>query len=112
MSKKDYFEKEKEFLKNVYDKEGKFLSKSVIEGSINLTPEILLEKNFVLTYCDFSMFDDGIFYYDSIFKNKSDIYIYLSKKDTIEKYYKINLYFEPEKLEEIKFFIKNIIKLK
>jgi hypothetical protein len=46
MDKKDYFGKEDEFLKSIYDKEGKLLSKNRIQGTLNLTPELLIEKNF------------------------------------------------------------------
>jgi hypothetical protein len=49
---------------------------------------------------------------DTIFRNKSDIFIYLSKKETNEVGYETMIYFDPERLEEIKFFIKNLIKLK
>jgi hypothetical protein len=51
-------------------------------------------------------------YYDAFFKNKSDLYIYLSKKDIRDSEYKITIYFEPKNIEETKFFIKNLMKLK
>jgi hypothetical protein len=112
MDKKDYFGKEDEFLKSIYDKEGKLLSKNRIQGTLNLTPELLLEKNYKIEYCDMLTYENGFFYTDTIFRNKSDIFIYLSKKETNEVGYQTMIYFDPERLEEIKFFIKNLIKLK
>lgn len=112
MTRKEYFEKEESFLKSIYDKEGILLSKIKIEGSLLLTPELLIEKNFVLEYCDISAYDNGLSYIDAIFRNKSDIFIYLSKKDSIEKGYQIMIYFNPQNLEEVKFFIKSLLKLK
>ena len=112
MTRTEYFEKENDFLKSLYDKEGKFLSKIKIEGTLLLTPELLLEKKFILEYCDIFAYENGISYVDAIFRNKSDFFIYLSKRDSIEKGYQTMIYFEPLKLEEVKFFIKNLTKLK
>ena len=74
--------------------------------------ELLLEKNFTLEYCNIVTYENGFSYIDAIFKNKSDIFIYLSKRDIIETGYQTMVYFEPTKLEETKFFIKNLLKLK
>ena len=40
------------------------------------------------------------------------MFVYLSRKDNLETYYQIKVYFEPDKIEETKFFIKNLLKLK
>jgi len=112
MVSKEYFEKEKEFLDLIYKNEGKLYSKSRIYGNIKVTPEILIDKKYILEYCDFNMYEEGSVFTDAIFKNKSDMFIYLSRKDVQETYYQIKVYFEPEKLEEAKFFIKNLLKLK
>lgn len=107
-----YFEKEKEFLDLINKNEGKLYSKSQIYGRLKITPEILLEKNYNLEYCDFNMYEEGPVFIDAIFRNKSDMFIYLSRKDSQETYYEIKVYFESEKIEEAKFFIKNLLKLK
>jgi hypothetical protein len=112
MNNKEYFDKEKEFLKLIYDKHGVLLSKSRIQGELNISPELLLEKNFILEYCDLTTYENGFSYTDAIFKNKSDFFIYLSKRNNTEMNYQTMIYFEPNKLEETKFFIKNLIKLK
>jgi hypothetical protein len=112
MESKKYFEKEEEFLKLLYEKEGKLYSKSRIFANVKITPELLIEKNFTLEYCDINMYNEGLIFTDAILKNKSDMFIYLSRKDSNETYYQIKVYFEPEKIEETKFFIKNLLKLK
>jgi hypothetical protein len=112
MTRKDYFEKEESFLKLIYDKEGVLLSKIKIEGTLLLTPELLIEKNFILEYCDIFAYENGLSYVDAIFRNKSNIFIYLSKRDSIEKGYQTMIYFNPQNLEEVKFFIKSLLKIK
>lgn len=109
---KELFDKETEFLKSIYDKEGKILSKNRIQGHLNVTPEILLEKKYKPEYLNMYTYDNGVSFIDAIFRNKSDIFIYLSKKIAVDSGYQIMIYFEPEKLEETKFFVKNLIKLK
>jgi hypothetical protein len=112
MESKKYFEKEEEFLKLLYEKEGKLYSKSRIFANVKITPELLIEKNFTLEYCDINMYNEGLVFTDAILKNKSGMFVYLSRKDAMETYYQIKVYFEPEKIEETKFFIKNLLKLK
>jgi hypothetical protein len=112
MEPKKFFEKEDEFLKLLYDREGKLYSKSRIFPNVKISPELLMEKNFTLEYCDFNMYEDGLIFTDAILKNKSGIFVYLSRKDGMETYYQIMVYFEPDKIEETKFFIKNLLKLK
>lgn len=112
MESKKFFEKEDEFLKLLYDREIKLYSKSRVYANIKISPELLIEKNFTLEYCDFNMYEDGLIFTDAILKNKSGIFVYLSRKDSMETYYQIKVYFEPDKIEETKFFIKNLLKLK
>ena len=112
MEPKEYFNIEKDFLKTIFENEKKFLSKTRIQGSLSLTPELLLTKNFILEYCYTRVYENNILYLDAIFRNKSDLFIYLSKKDIAELSYQTMIYFEQNKLEETKFFIKNLLKLK
>jgi len=112
MESKKFFEKEDEFLKLLYEKEGKLYSKSRVFAKVKISPELLIEKKFTLEYCDINMYEDGLTYTDAILKNKSGIFVYLSRKDGMETFYQIKVYFEPDKIEETKFFIKNLLKLK
>jgi hypothetical protein len=112
MDEKKYFEKENDFLKLHYDKFGEILSKISINSQIKINPQLLLEKDFTLEYTNIIELSGNFEYYDAIFKNKSDFYLYLSRKDISEISYHIMVYFKPDKMNEVMFFIKNLIKLK
>jgi len=111
--KKDiYFEKEEELLKLFYERYNKLYSKLRVNTPINITPEILLEKNFRLEYVKMVEIRGFFIYYDAVFENKSQLYLYLSRKSGDELNYQLTVYFDPEKLNEVRFFINNLIKLK
>lgn len=112
MERNFYFEKEGEFLNTLFLKESILYSQMNILTVLKLTPELLLEKNFSLEYCSLTEFNGELRYLDCILKNKSNIYLYLSKKDLSELSYKSKIYFTPNKLDEVKFFIKTLLKLK
>jgi hypothetical protein len=69
METKKFFEKEDEFLKLLYDKDGKLYSKSRIFARVKISPELLIEKKFTLEYCDINMYEDGLVFTDAILKN-------------------------------------------
>jgi hypothetical protein len=54
--------------------------------------------------------DKKIFHFEGIFKNKSDIYLYLSKYDNGP--YRLKIIYEISKLDEVTLFIKQLSKLK
>jgi len=111
--KKDiYFEKEEELLKLFYERYGKVYSKLRVNTPIKITPEILLEKNFRLEYVKMVEIKESFIYYDAIFENKSQLYLYLSRSSGSELNYQLMIYFDSEKLNEVRFFINNLIKLK
>lgn len=112
MDEKRYFEKEGDFLKSHYDSSGEILSRISLNSQIKITPQLLLEKDFNLEYVNATELSGNFEYYDAIFKNKSNFYLYLSRKDLSEISYRLIIYFKPEKLNEVTFFIKNLIKLK
>lgn len=110
--KKEYFEKEDELLKLLYEKYEKLFSKVKLNTPLKITPEILLEKNFKLEYAKINEINNSFIYYDAIFENKSQLYLYLSRTSGSELNYQITVYFEAEKLNEVRFFINNLNKLK
>lgn len=112
MERKTYFEKEDDFLKVLLEKEQVLYSQMNILTPLKLTPELLTQKNFTIEYCSLSEYNGEIRFIDGIFKNKSNIFLYLSKKDLAELSYRSKIYFTPDKLEEAKFFIKTLLKLK
>ena len=112
MEESNSFRVEDKFLKSLYDATGNLYSKSNIYPTLTLTPELLLEKDYTLEYCDTITHLDGFSYLEAIFKHKSNFYIYLSKRDLSEITYNTKIYFEPSSLGEVRFFIKNLLKLK
>ena len=106
------FRIEEKFLKSLYDTKGVTYSKNKLMTTVNLKPEILLEKDYVLEYCDIATYQEGFSYLEAIFRNKSNFYIYLSKRNTESINYEIKIYFEPKDLSEVKFFVRNLLKLK
>jgi hypothetical protein len=76
-----------------------------------LTPGYFIDKTTI--EFEHSKFVDGKFnYLDIIFKTKSDYFIYLSKTDEWDSYYHIKILFEPQKKDEVYFFIKSQKKIK
>jgi len=111
MDKVTLFRIEENFLRSLYDTKGVTYSKNKLVATINLTPELLLEKDYILEYCDIATYQEGISYLEAIFKNKSNFYIYLSKRNIESINYDIKIYFEPKDFTEVKFFIKKLLKL-
>jgi hypothetical protein len=112
MGKEKYFSIEKKFEKILYERYGKLYSKTQVQTHLKITPELLIEKEFRLEFADIIELDNDFRFYDAIFENKSGFFLYLSRRDISELNYMVKVYFEPEKLSEVNFFIKNLIRLK
>lgn len=112
MKEIDIFRVEEKFLNGLFSQKGIHYSKNKILSTIRVTPELLLEKGFTLEYCDVTTHSEGISYLEGIFSNKSNFYIYLSKRSFTDISYEIKIYFEPKDLVEVNFFIKKLLKLK
>jgi len=112
MNEINYFSKEEEFLKYLYDSTKKLYSKAIVSTAINITPEMLIEKKMEIEYSKTIVWPEGLTYYDIIVKTKSDIFIYLSKKEISELNYRVNLYYEPDKHDEMIFLVNNLKKIK
>ena len=112
MGKENYFSVEEKFEQILHNRFGKLYSKTQIQTPLKLTPELLLQKDFKLEFADILELDNEFRFFDVIFEHKSGFFLYLSRKDITELNYQVKLYFEPEKLDEVSFFIKNLIKFK
>jgi hypothetical protein len=112
MGENRYFNIEEKFEELLHKRYGKLYSKTQVETQLKLTPELLLEKDFRLEFADIIELNNDFRYFEAIFENKSGFFLYLSRKDLIELNYRVKIYFEPEKLNEVSFFIKNLIRLK
>lgn len=112
MERQNYFEKEEDFLKTLFERDKVVYSSISVLTPLKLTPELLLEKNFTIEHCSIIEYNGELRYLDCIVKHKSNIFLYLSKKDLSELSYRSKIYFTPNNLDEAKFFIKTLLKLK
>ena len=111
-SKKVYFEKELEFLECLKTQRNLVFSEIQLSTPIKITPELLLTKNFKLEYCKLVEVNGQTIYYDAILTKDPNIYLYLSRVDISEARFQTKVYFDSTKLNEVKFFINNLTKLK
>jgi hypothetical protein len=108
----DYFKKENEFIKILIEKTGLLFSVITVETP-NISPEDLITRdNFTTEYLEsiWLSVDKKIFHFEGIFKNKSDIYLYLSRVGNNP--YRLKIIYEISKLDEVTLFIKQLSKLK
>jgi hypothetical protein len=74
-----------------------------------LSPKFFFEKTKTeFQYSIFTANQENII--DIVFKTKSEFYIYLSKSDPLDNYYNVKILYEPEKRNEVIFFIKTLKK--
>jgi hypothetical protein len=109
---KKYFKKEDIFIEELTKKNGNIYSSVLIETP-NLVPNDLISRdNFTTEYLDSVWFqtEKKMFHFEGIFKNRSDIYLYLSRYDG--QSYQLKIIYEISKLDEVTLFIKQLTKLK
>ena len=112
MDKKDYFKKEDVFIETLTKKTGHLYS-SVLVETPNLVPEDLISRdNFTTEYLEsiWLQVEKKMFHFEGIFKNRSDIYLYLCRYDG--QSYQLKIIYEISKLNEVTLFIKQLTKLK
>jgi hypothetical protein len=111
MEEKVYFKKEKEFIKSLVNTTGRLYCVIDYKDHLTLTPERLFSsKRFKVDYLDSSYVGGNMNHIESIFKNDSGFFIYLSRMD-FESTYKIKIIYEVSQLDEVTLFIKNLSKL-
>jgi hypothetical protein len=107
-----YFTKEKNFLDILKERHQKLYAIINVNSVLSIEPELLIKKNFEVEYLNSFEYNGEIKHFDGIFKNRSGFYLYLSKITLSEINFKIKVYYDVSQLEEVKFFIKNLSKLK
>jgi hypothetical protein len=113
MEKSSYFSKSGEIETLLSKRYDRVYSKVRVSTPMSITPELLLSKdNFRVEYLESVEFNNNIIHMEGVFENKSGFYLYLSKKEYSEISFQLMIYYEAEKLEELNFFIKNLIKMK
>lgn len=106
------FSKETDFFESLKNSTNKLYSVVELNSSYNITPELLINKNYESIYLDSVEVEDQIIHREGIFKNKSNMYLYLSRNNIRVESFRIKIYYEVEKINETMFFIKNLKKLK
>jgi hypothetical protein len=112
MEPKKHFKKEDFFIETLNKNTGLLYSSILIETP-NLVPDDLINRdNFTTEYLESIWFpmDKKMFHFEGIFKNRSDIYLYLSWNDS--QLYTLKIIYEISKLSEVTLFIKQLTKLK
>ncbi len=98
------------FEDRLLDKEG-LLSILQLSDGHNLLPNDFLKRdNIEKVFINSIMYSDGEVYSDLICKLPNGSFIYLSKTDGVE--YKVKLYYNADKLSEVKFFLAQLLKQK
>ena len=108
----NYFKKEEEFIKILIEKTGSLFSTVIVETPTVTPEDLIIRDNFTTEYLEsiWLPIDKKIFHFEGIFKNKSDIYLYLSRD--VNKPYRLKIIYEISKLDEVTLFIKQLSKLK
>ena len=107
------FKHEERFLESIYDKTQILYSVVELSDGHNLAPNLLLQKpKFHQFFSDGVEYFSEVVYLDSIFLFDEDIYIYLSKTDTIVSSFSCRIYYPIRKKKDVDFFILNLKKLK
>jgi len=98
------------FEDRLLDKQG-LLSILQLSDGHNLLPNDFLKRdNIEKVFINSTQYSDGEIISDLICKLPNGSFIYLSKTDGVE--YKIKIYYNAEKLNEVKFFITQLLKQK
>lgn len=108
----NFFKKEEDFIKTLIEKTGNLYSSVLIESPTISPDDLITRDNFTTEYLESIWFpiDKKMFHFEGIFKNKSDIYLYLSRNGS--EPYRLKIIYEISKLDEVTLFIKQISKLK
>jgi hypothetical protein len=103
--------------KKIFLFEEKFLEKEGLLSILELSdghkfiPKDFIERdNIQKVFINSTQYSDGEIISDLICKLPNGSFIYLSKTDGVE--YKIKIYYNAEKLNEVKFFITQLLKQK
>jgi len=111
MEEKLYFKKEKEFIESLVNLTGRLYCVIDYKDYLTLTPERLFSsKRFQVDYLDTIYIGGNMVHLESVFKNDSGFYIYLSRME-FETTYKVKIIYEVSQLDEVTLFIKNLSKL-
>jgi hypothetical protein len=99
------------FKKNLSKKFDKVFCELKVSSYTSISPDFLMTKNYDVEYLDSIENNGTLIHMEGIFRHRSNIYLYLSKENTMEASYQLKIYYEVDKLDEVNFLVKNLIKL-
>jgi len=104
---------EEKFLKLHQDTKSELLSVNKLEDNHELTPDFLFTKpKFTPHLLDGKEVSGQMSYLESIFVYDDDIYLYLSKSESMFSSFSCKIYYPIKKRKDVEFFILNLKKLK
>jgi len=104
---------EEKFLKLHQDTKSELLSVNKLEDNHELTPDFLFTKpKFTPYLLDGKEVSGQMSYLESIFVYDDDIYLYLSKSESMFSSFSCKIYYPIKKRKDVEFFILNLKKLK
>lgn len=107
------FKHEERFLNLYQDTKFELLSVNALEDTHELTPEFLFTKpKFTPYLLDGKEVSGRMSYFESIFVYDDDIYLYLSRSDSMISSFSCKIYYPIRKKKDVEFFILNLKKLK
>lgn len=99
------------FKKTLSKKFDKVFCELKVSSYTSINPDFLMTKNYDIEYLDSIEINGTLIHVEGIFRHRSNIYLYLSKENTMEVSYQLKIYYEVDKLDEVNFLVKNLIKL-
>ena len=98
-----------EYIQKIEEKSGDILSRLSLVPITTESGEIN-ETNYYLMYSDSIFIDNKIKWLRRILKTRHGFYLYLQKSDDETKILNIDVYYNPEQINELIIFIKQFIK--
>jgi hypothetical protein len=105
------FKREKDFIKNIEKITNNLYSVVEYLDPVKVTPNMLIEKNYLIKLLDSFSLEGKIHHQEGIFETPSGFFIYLSKNIS-EDIYRMKIIYKSSQLDEVSMFIKNLLKLK
>jgi hypothetical protein len=96
-----------EFIEHLEHKENFFLSTLCVEGKYPI--QKIDEKKLTLVWVKSEYEDNKFINFDRVYKTQQGFYIYIIRNRLNRVECDVIIYFQPEKIEELKFFVKAFI---
>jgi hypothetical protein len=96
-----------DYIKFIEKKSEYFLSESLIDSTFDINK--LEDKKFDLVYVKSDFINSKFDWNEKIYKTTHGFYLYLYKNSLYDNKPRLTIYYEPNKMNELMFFLKQII---